>query len=178
MAEDQTFRGSVLVTQGLHLIKILNGSNVAEKLGALHLLSQDKVLNMLKGGLFFMEYDKFPERLQDVQTPELHERAAKFVVKVKTDLVINSVFNAPVAQVVDQRLTSSPYLSNNMSQNYQDAHRKLQEQKALRDRLAKTNKPDPMGTVGELAKKFNKSKSEIRRLKAEGLLHTLEAPSP
>lgn len=36
------------------------------------------------------------------------------------------------------------------------------------------NNPAPEGTVAELAAKYGKSKSEIRRLKASGLLHTLE----
>lgn len=39
--------------------------------------------------------------------------------------------------------------------------------------LRDSNKPDPLGTVAELAAKYNVSKSEIRRLKAAGELHTL-----
>lgn len=38
-------------------------------------------------------------------------------------------------------------------------------------------KPAQEGTVAELAEKYGKSKSEIRRLKREGLLHTLEEDS-
>jgi|SRR5690606_31730957 len=37
------------------------------------------------------------------------------------------------------------------------------------------NKPAPEGTVAELAERYGKSKSEIRRLKAAGLLHTLSS---
>ena len=37
------------------------------------------------------------------------------------------------------------------------------------------SKPSELGTVAELAAKYGKSKSEIRRLKAQNLLHTLEA---
>lgn len=39
--------------------------------------------------------------------------------------------------------------------------------------LRASNKPDPLGTVAELSAKYNVSKSEIRRLKAAGQLHTL-----
>ena len=51
-----------------------------------------------------------------------------------------------------------------------DQERNLEKVKA---ELRASNKPDPMGTVAELAAKFNVSKSEIRRLKAAGQLHTL-----
>lgn len=39
------------------------------------------------------------------------------------------------------------------------------------------NTPAPEGTVAELAERYGKSKSEIRRLKAAGELHTLTAGS-
>lgn len=49
------------------------------------------------------------------------------------------------------------------------------EDKAKRDSFNSQHKPAPEGTVKELAAKYGKSLGEIRRLKAEGLLHTLEA---
>lgn len=48
-------------------------------------------------------------------------------------------------------------------------------EKAKRDSFNSQHKPAPEGTVKELAAKYGKSLGEIRRLKAEGLLHTLEA---
>lgn len=50
-------------------------------------------------------------------------------------------------------------------QNYNEAAKNFREM----------SKPSELGTVAELATKYGKSKSEIRRLKAQNLLHTLEA---
>lgn len=51
----------------------------------------------------------------------------------------------------------------------------------LAARLRQSNKPHPMGTVDELAKKFGVSKSEVRRRKSDGtlgeLLMDLKSPS-
>lgn len=51
-----------------------------------------------------------------------------------------------------------------------------QQQKKARDAFVSQHAVAPEGTVGELAEKYRKSKSEIRRLKAAGLLHTLGQP--
>jgi hypothetical protein len=50
---------------------------------------------------------------------------------------------------------------------------KEQQHKTLLNQLRESNKPHPMGTVNELAKKFNVSKSEIRRRKTDGTLADL-----
>lgn len=42
-------------------------------------------------------------------------------------------------------------------------------------KMKETNKPHPMGTVNEIAAKLNISKSEVRRLKANGSLDGLAA---
>jgi DNA invertase Pin-like site-specific DNA recombinase len=58
---------------------------------------------------------------------------------------------------------------------------KVMEQGAAEDRqnlvlkLKETNKPHPMGTVNEIAAKLNISKSEVRRLKANGTLDSMLA---
>jgi hypothetical protein len=44
---------------------------------------------------------------------------------------------------------------------------------ALRAKLSETNKPHELGTVAEIAAKYNISKSEVRRRKAEGTLSEL-----
>lgn len=48
-----------------------------------------------------------------------------------------------------------------------------QERQEVINKVVQMHAPAVEGTVSELAAKYNKSKSEIRRLKAEGLLHTL-----
>ncbi len=54
--------------------------------------------------------------------------------------------------------------------------RRAEEKKVeRRNQFNSQHKPAPEGTVKELAAKYGKSLSEIRRLKAEGLLHTLGA---
>ena len=63
----------------------------------------------------------------------------------------------------------------------QEEKRLLQEgkriEKAKADQVSKSfkamSKPAPEGTVAELAARYNKSLSEIRKLKRDGLLHTL-----
>ena len=61
---------------------------------------------------------------------------------------------------------------------YREAQRQEMRRSARRAEQQRTqfnsqHKPAPEGTVKELAAKYGKSISEIRRLKAEGLLHTL-----
>lgn len=51
-----------------------------------------------------------------------------------------------------------------------------QQQKATREAFVSQHAAAPEGTVAELAAKHGKSKAEIRRLKAAGLLHTLGQP--
>ena len=45
----------------------------------------------------------------------------------------------------------------------------------IRVQLANSSKPHEMGTVAEIAAKYNISKSEVRRRKADGTLPTLQA---
>lgn len=56
----------------------------------------------------------------------------------------------------------------------QEANDFKQQQKhaleALKQKLLQSNKPHQQGTVDQIAKKLNTSKSEVRRLKAEGKL--------
>jgi hypothetical protein len=52
----------------------------------------------------------------------------------------------------------------------QEEKEKQQQHKAILADVQSHNKPHPLGTVDELAKKFGVSKSEIRRRKAEGTL--------
>src|SRR5690606_10545041 len=59
------------------------------------------------------------------------------------------------------------------SMEKEDRATQQREREKLRQNVRNSNKPHDMGTVSELAAKFGKSKSEIRRLKAAGQLHTL-----
>jgi hypothetical protein len=54
-----------------------------------------------------------------------------------------------------------------------ETKRAEQAKEQRREQFNSQHKPAPEGTVKELAAKYGKSLSEIRRLKAEGLLHTL-----
>jgi len=65
-----------------------------------------------------------------------------------------------------------------------DEHSKIKERedrynaRQVSHSFRSMNKPAPEGTVDELAKKFNVSKSQIRTLKREGRLHELvESPN-
>lgn len=53
----------------------------------------------------------------------------------------------------------------------QDDHRRKVD--GILEELKVSHRPDPMGTVAEIAAKYNVSKSEVRRLKAAGQLSTL-----
>lgn len=159
MEEPKVFHGNVLVRQGLVLVQTLIGLDEAEQRAAIKLLEQDYYQVMLKAALFYEKNNREPESLDDLLGNFWQARLDDVIAAVKIRIGLRLI-------------------KQDQMNHFRESHRKLQEQQALRDRLAKTNKPDPMGTVDELAKKFNKSKSEIRRLKAEGLLHTLEAPSP
>lgn len=66
-------------------------------------------------------------------------------------------------------------LTRKQTRDLEGKHRAIQQGLAARaaETVRAMNTPSPMGTVAELAAKFNKSKSEIRRLKAANLLHTL-----
>lgn len=50
-----------------------------------------------------------------------------------------------------------------------------QDRAELLAKLKNTNMPHEMGTVSEIAAKYNISKSEVRRRKADGTLHELVA---
>jgi len=55
-----------------------------------------------------------------------------------------------------------------------DQKRAEQKKAEQREQFLSQHKPAPEGTVKELAAKYGKSLSEIRKLKAAGLLHTLD----
>lgn len=56
------------------------------------------------------------------------------------------------------------------------ASAKKKQDKATREAFVSQHAAAPEGTIAELAAKHGKSKAEIRRLKAAGLLHTLGQP--
>jgi hypothetical protein len=55
----------------------------------------------------------------------------------------------------------------------EDERERMAKMENLRAELAQSNKPHVLGTVAEIAAKFNISKSEVRRRKAEGTLEEL-----
>lgn len=159
METPKVFNGNVLVRQGLVLVQNLIGHDEAEQRAAIKLLESEDYQVMLKAVMFYEKNNREPESFDDLIGDFWQARLDEVITAVKIRIGLRLIRQTQMNQ-------------------FRESHRKLQEQQALRDRLAKTNKPDPMGTVDELAKKFNKSKSDIRKLKAAGLLHTLEAPSP
>jgi len=54
---------------------------------------------------------------------------------------------------------------------------RMKDLNKLQLKLKETNKPHVMGTVKEIAAKYGKSLSEVRRLKAEGRLDELTLPN-
>jgi len=57
----------------------------------------------------------------------------------------------------------------------EDEQKRKENLERTRQELAASNQPHELGTVAQIAERFGISKSEVRRLKAAGLLHTLKA---
>lgn len=93
---------------------------------------------------------QIPTSTDDLQQPEVEDHYQRMVGVVRG--LVQGVFEEAARQDEIKRMNA------------------LQELKA---KILQSNKPHEMGTVAELAAKYGKSKSEIRRLKAAGLLHTL-----
>lgn len=86
---------------------------------------------------------------------------------------IDADLESPLA---NKRLqTMREELTRKQTRDLEGKHRAIQQSLATRaaETMRAMNAPSPMCTVAELATKFNKSKSEIRRLKVANLLHTL-----
>lgn len=92
-----------------------------------------------------------PEELRDEDVTHTLEQ-----IKANTRQIVQRIFEAAAQEAAEE--------------DRRERELNLEQVKA---ELRASNKPDPLGTVAELASKYNVSKSEIRRLKAAGESHTL-----
>jgi len=97
----------------------------------------------MKCAFFYTHMKKPPTSLEDLEVPEVLETLERFKDMYRKD--VQMIF----AQAAKE-----------------DKHQLL-------DSLKNTNKPHEMGTVTEIALKYNVSKSEVRRRKLEGTLAEL-----
>lgn len=154
----QILNGLVLVSQGAILLE----HAVSHSSAVRHLMTTKSGIDrMMKAAIYFMHFDKAPENEADLSLPPVLET---FRI-VQANIEKKAEFQAARVSLLQGLLMNARYASAELR------HESLNK---LRAKMRETNKPHPMGTVDELAKKYGKSKSEIRRLKADNLLHTLE----
>lgn len=96
-----------------------------------------------------------------------HHRVASSVEEYKTDERANYALNN-LKEIIRNKLE---YFFWQLDQEEKAVKRANLEQ--IRSELRKSNQPHVMGTVAEIAQKYNISKSEVRRRKADGTLAEL-----
>lgn len=116
--------------------------------------------------VFYRERGQVPSSMEEVLGD--HE-IVKIIENMKTNMrnMITGAASSPGQNRVESE-----------SNKWKEEERREREKQANMHRAGMTIKarmePAQEGTVDELAKRYNKSKSEIRRLKRDGLLHTLQ----
>lgn len=98
----------------------------------------------LKCGIYFQQFASEPDSAEELEVPSV--------------LFVFNRFKDECKNAITMVLNKAAEL---------DKQQTLQELKV-------SHMPSAQGTVRELAAKYNKSIGEIRKLKADGLLHTLE----
>jgi HD-GYP domain-containing protein (c-di-GMP phosphodiesterase class II) len=100
-------------------------------------------------------------------------------VRKRTEAIMPFIDQATMEQIVAMlRVPNKPTVlgMRDWRNSLRADQQRIEKAKAeSRDKFNSQHKPAPEGTVKELAARYGKSLSEIRKLKAEGLLHTLGA---
>ncbi|WP_338923991.1 hypothetical protein V0M98_37895 (plasmid) [Pseudomonas silesiensis] len=121
-----------------------------------------------------------PEDLELLFAPGITQTLNDLKARARASLVMNALETMSIAQIAG--LTAEFFregdISNELAFKRRDRLQQEAKQREAQTRSAfnAQHKPAPEGTVKELAQKYNKSLSEIRRLKAAGELHTLVLP--
>lgn len=107
----------------------------------------------LKCAFYFQQLRKSAETEAELEQPEV----LRVLEQVKRDIraVVQAIINAAARE---------------------DELQANQKKAAVVAKIADAEKPHELGTVAEIAAKYGISKSEVRRMKAAGTLHTLEKP--
>lgn len=124
---------------------------------ALVMVLTDQMKEYICAGLFYRAHERRPNEGEDYMKDERalaeYERMKDFM-RLRIQRIIDSAAQEEIRR---------------------EASARRQQFNTLQVKLRTSNKPHPMGTVDELAKRFNVSKSEIRRRKAAGTLNELQA---
>lgn len=137
--------------------EIMNG-NITNVPYLLEVRGDNEMQESVKLSMFYMENNRLPD-IDSIQDVELMDEIFS-IAQNNLRILIQNLFN----RVYDCE-----------SSSYKEAmeYRKKLELEQLVRSQKESHKPHEMGTVAEIATKYGISKSEVRRLKAEGLLHTL-----
>lgn len=112
----------------------------------------------LRCSIFLFQYKTHPEFHEQINTPEMDDLLEQLKLKIKN--LVGVALN-----IDTRREERHQYLA--------DKQKKAQQAYDTKKSFEAMHKPAPEGTVDEIAKRFNVSKSEVRRLKREGKLSEL-----
>jgi len=102
---------------------------------------------------------------------DLPLKCALYQVGLKTGVAPASVADLDIPQVLAGLERIKNHYRELIRRIFDEAEQLDRE--ALLNNMRKTNQPHEMGTVGEIAIKYGISKSEVRRMKANGTLESL-----
>lgn len=140
---------------GMALIGEMLGTNAERAGDAMVAILTDRNKREIMATCFYQSNHRMPnddeDFMADAMAIEAYER-----LKLFTRNVVQNIFDEADRQ--------------DRAEAVQNQRRAME---ALQIRLRTSNTPHPEGTVAELAARFNVSKSEIRRRKADGTLNEL-----
>ncbi|MBI6725675.1 hypothetical protein YA0089_18890 [Pseudomonas viridiflava] len=115
--------------------------------------------------IYHRHHQKLPKSAEDLKDEHVITVLDRFKTMYRT--AVQEIFN-----MADRHDALDSYRREQEADRQKKREKKATEKKTA-DAFKSMSKPDPMGTVAELAERYNVSLSVVRKLKREGRLHEL-----